>query len=115
VSIQSEGWIAAKMMAKLPDFDNLPPVEGMPQGCAWGIFDKDGKKDLRGTLNLLTPDVVAAACKEARDGVSISLKYAVESVFQETHLADLAQLASECIQVSYAWADRSDAQGNDNS
>jgi hypothetical protein len=56
------------------DFDDLPTVEGMPQGCAWGVFDRDSKKDLKGTLNLLTPDVVAAACKEARDGVSISLK-----------------------------------------
>lgn len=62
------------MAAKLPAFDDLPPVQGMPQGCAWGIFDKDGKKDLRGTLNLLTPEVVTAACKEARDGISISLK-----------------------------------------
>ncbi|KAF2740338.1 hypothetical protein EJ04DRAFT_540048 [Polyplosphaeria fusca] len=59
----------------LPDFDSLPSVEGMPQGCAWGFFDRDGKKDLRGTLNLLTQPVVAAACAEARDGVSISLNW----------------------------------------
>ncbi len=59
---------------QLPDFDDLPKVESMPQGCAWGIFDKDGKKDLLGTLNLLTPSVVRGACAEARDGVSISLK-----------------------------------------
>lgn len=63
------------MPLQVPDFDDLPAVEGMPQGCAWGIFDKDGKKDLRGTLNLLTQDVIAAACKEARDGVSISLNW----------------------------------------
>lgn len=60
--------------SQLPKFDDLPPVEGMPQGCAWGIFDKDGKKDVLGTLNLLTQPVIAAACTEARDGVSISLK-----------------------------------------
>lgn len=60
--------------ANAPSFDDLPAVEGMPHGCAWGVFDKDGKKDLRGTLNLLTPDIVAAACTEAKDGVSISLK-----------------------------------------
>jgi hypothetical protein len=58
----------------IPDFDDLPKVEGMPQGCAWGVFDKDGKKDLLGTLNLLTPGVVAAAATEVKDGVSISLK-----------------------------------------
>ncbi|KAL6703137.1 hypothetical protein ACN47E_010199 [Coniothyrium glycines] len=63
------------MTFSTPDFDDLPAVPGMPQGCAWGIFDKDGKKDLLGTLNLLTPDVVAAACKEARDGVSVSLNW----------------------------------------
>lgn len=62
-------------MSTIPDFDDLPKVEGMPQGCAWGIFDKDGKKDLLGTLNLLTPDVVAAAAAEVKDGISISLKY----------------------------------------
>jgi hypothetical protein len=64
------------MASSIPDFDDLPSVEGMPQGCAWGVFDKDGKKDLCGTLNIITQDIVAAACKEARDGISISLKYA---------------------------------------
>jgi hypothetical protein len=68
-----------RMPFTVPEFDDLPTVDGMPQGCAWGVFDQDGKKDLRGTLNLLTPDVVAAACKEARDGVSISLKCVVSA------------------------------------
>lgn len=58
----------------LPDYDDLPPVEGMPKGCAWGIFDKNGEKDIYGTLNLLTPEVIKAAGAEVRDGVSISLK-----------------------------------------
>ncbi|GJC99121.1 hypothetical protein CH63R_11189 [Colletotrichum higginsianum IMI 349063] len=58
----------------LPDYDGLPPVEGMPKGCAWGVFDKDGKKDIYGTLNLLTPEVIKEAGAEIRDGVSISLK-----------------------------------------
>ena len=62
----------------IPDFDSLPPVKDMPQGCAWGIFDKDGKKDVYGTLNLLTPSVVKAAGAEIKDGVSISLKYATQ-------------------------------------
>ena len=62
------------MPLKVPDFDDLPKVEGFPQGCAWGVFDKDGKKDVFGTLNLLTPDVVQAAATEVKDGVSISLK-----------------------------------------
>jgi hypothetical protein len=61
-------------MAYLPKFDDLPPVEGMPQGCAWGVFDKNGNKDLLGTLNLLTPEVVKDAAAEVRQGLSISLK-----------------------------------------
>lgn len=60
----------------IPDFDSLPKVDGMPQGCAWGVFDKDGKKDALGTLNLLTPDVVKEAYKEAKEGISVSLKCA---------------------------------------
>lgn len=60
---------------KLPDFDELPAVEGMPQGCAWGVFDADGKKDVFGTINLLTPDVVTAAASEVVEGISVSLKY----------------------------------------
>ncbi|KAK1468002.1 hypothetical protein CCUS01_06706 [Colletotrichum cuscutae] len=64
----------------LPDYDDLPPVEGMPKGCAWGLFDKDGKKDLFGTLNLLTPSVVKAAGAEIRDGVSISLNWPLDSM-----------------------------------
>jgi len=63
--------------SNLPDFDSLPPVENMPQGCAWGIFDNDGKKDHLGCLNLLTPKVVQEAYKEARDGVSISLNWPI--------------------------------------
>jgi hypothetical protein len=48
----------------------------MPKGCAWGIFDKDGKKDKFGTLNLITPEIVKEAVKEVKEGISISLKYA---------------------------------------
>lgn len=57
-----------------PKFDDLPPVEGMPAGCAWGVFDKDGKKDVYGTLNLIVPDTIKGAAEEVRQGLSISLK-----------------------------------------
>lgn len=63
---------------KVPDFDDLPEVEGMPKGCAWGVFDRDGKKDVYGTLNLLTPKVVREAVQEVKEGVSISLKYEIQ-------------------------------------
>jgi hypothetical protein len=30
----------------------MPPVKDMPQGCAWGFFDRDGKKDELGSKHL---------------------------------------------------------------
>jgi hypothetical protein len=38
-----------------PAFDDLPKVDGMPQGSIWGFYDKDGKKDeAGGTRTLFT-------------------------------------------------------------
>lgn len=65
---------------KLPDFDHLPPVQGMPEGCAWGVFDKDGQKDHLGCLNILTPSVVQKALQEARDGHSVSLNWPINAI-----------------------------------
>lgn len=59
---------------KIPDFDDLPKVKDMPQGCAWGLFDQHGKKDIHGTLNLLTPSIVKAAAAEVKEGHHVSLK-----------------------------------------
>jgi hypothetical protein len=58
----------------LPSFGELPRVDGMPKGCTWGLWDRDGVPDELGTLNLLTPQVVSAAVQEVREGVSVSLK-----------------------------------------
>lgn len=66
-------------MAKVPDFKDLPERNGW-KGDAKGIWDKDGKKDVFGTLNLLTPDVIKAAYKEARDGVSVSLNWPIGAI-----------------------------------
>ncbi|KAJ5513712.1 cyclase [Penicillium fimorum] len=62
-------------MASLPNFDDLPPVRGMPQGCAWGIFDKDDKKDILGTLNLLTREVVKDAAAEVEFNTQASSQW----------------------------------------
>lgn len=59
----------------LPSFEDLPEVEGLPHGCTWGLFDRNGTKDLLGCLNLLSPSVVREALKEAHDGVTISLNW----------------------------------------
>lgn len=58
----------------LPKYANLPPVPGMPPGCAWGIWDADGVKDQIGSLNLLTPENILKAKEEIQTGVSVSLK-----------------------------------------
>ena len=44
------------------------------------MFDKDGKKDVLGTLNLLTPDVVKEAYKELKEGVSVSLNWPIGAI-----------------------------------
>jgi hypothetical protein len=63
-------------MKSLPDYNDLPPVEGMPPGCAWGLWDKPGQpKDQLGSLNLLTPEVVQEAIKEVKTGERCALKY----------------------------------------
>lgn len=37
--------ITGRPTHNFPEFDQLAKVEGQPQGCIWGHFDKDGKKD----------------------------------------------------------------------
>lgn len=58
------------MANPLPPFNALPLDTQGPPGNAWGLF---GENDELGMLNLLTPDVVAAAAKEIKSGVRFSL------------------------------------------
>ncbi|CAG1983170.1 unnamed protein product [Fusarium graminearum] len=67
-------------LSSVPDYDDLPQVEGMPKGCAWGLFDQDGKKDMVGTLNFLTPEVVRNAALGVKDGISISLNWPLNAM-----------------------------------
>ncbi|KIW08442.1 uncharacterized protein PV09_01345 [Verruconis gallopava] len=53
-------------------FDQLPLKKEGPFGNAWGRF---GATDQLGTLNLLTPDVVADAAKEIKTGDRVSLDW----------------------------------------
>jgi len=66
--------------SNIPDYDDLPAVKGMPKGCAWGVFDKDGKKDIYGTINMITPDVVKQAVAEVKEGVSVSLNWPIGAI-----------------------------------
>lgn len=58
----------------LPSFQDLPKLPGLPEGCTWGLWDRDGVRDELGTLNLLTPETVKEASKEINQGISVSLK-----------------------------------------
>jgi hypothetical protein len=53
-------------------------------GCAWGLFDRDGKKDEIGTFNLLTPSVVMRAREEIKTGTSISLNWGLDRLNEIT-------------------------------
>ncbi len=54
----------------LPDFDDLPQLEGMDLRHAWDVFGRD---DVLGSMNLLTPERTAAAATLVRTGQRISL------------------------------------------
>lgn len=43
--------MASEREYAFPDFDELPKIEGQPQGCLWGFFDRDGKKDEVGSMS----------------------------------------------------------------
>lgn len=70
----------------LPDFKDLPPLDGLPQGFAWGVFDGNNdesgskKKDVYGTLNTLTPEIVQAAAREVTEGISVSLNWPLDAI-----------------------------------
>lgn len=54
-----------------PKFEELPLKPGNPKGSAWGLW---GHNDERGTLNLVTGDVVRAAAAECILGRVVNLK-----------------------------------------
>lgn len=61
--------------AALPQFDELPVTPGAPPRSAWGLWGKD---DELGTLNLLTPERVAAAAQLVRAGKRFALNWQLE-------------------------------------
>jgi hypothetical protein len=59
----------------LPSFDELPVAPDKPPRSAWGLFGDD---DQVGTLNLLTPERVAAAARLVRRGQVFALNWEME-------------------------------------
>jgi kynurenine formamidase len=55
-----------------------PKYSELPNGCAWGVFDKDGVKDTVGTINFLTADVVVEANKEVQVGEHVQLDWSLD-------------------------------------
>lgn len=60
---------------KLPSFDELPVKPGNPARSAWGLW---GDEDEVGTINLLTPERVAAAAKLVQSGKVFPLNWELE-------------------------------------
>lgn len=60
---------------RLPDFAELPINSDFPPHSAWGVFGSD---DQIGTLNLLTPERVAAAARLVRHGQVFALNWELE-------------------------------------
>ena len=65
-----------------PPFTSLPLDPYGPRGNAWGLF---GTNDELGMLNLLTPDVVAAAARDIKSGVRISLDWLLDKPLYPTY------------------------------
>jgi hypothetical protein len=59
----------------LPTFAELPIKPGYPPHSAWGVFGDD---DQIGTLNLLTPECIAAAAQLVQRGEIFALNWALE-------------------------------------
>ena len=62
------------MPLSVPKYRELPIISSAPASSAWGVFDKEGKRDALGTLNFITPEAVVAAKEEIRTGESVVLK-----------------------------------------
>ena len=58
------------MSEQLPDFDDLPEIEGLGLRHAWDVFGRD---DALGSINLLTPERVANAASFVQTGDMVPL------------------------------------------
>jgi len=65
-----------------PSFADLPLGKTDPPFSAWGLYGND---DELGTLNLLTPQVVAAAAKEIKTGMRIGLDLPLNYLDNPSH------------------------------
>jgi kynurenine formamidase len=59
----------------VPRYDDLPRLDRLGLPHAWDLF---GHGDAFGTLNYLTPEVVASAAAEVRSGVTVGLSLPID-------------------------------------
>lgn len=71
IATKGSALILPKMADTRPSFSSLPLRDGDPEASAWGLW---GSEDELGTLNLLTPEVVAKASQEVKTGEVVPLK-----------------------------------------
>lgn len=69
------------LMSSRPPFEALPLRLDDPPYSAWGLYGED---DELGTLNLLTPETVVAAKSEIVTGQTISLKFEIQPLSNDT-------------------------------
>lgn len=68
------GWPTRESLEDVPSrprFEDLPLAIDHPKASAWGLW---GQNDERGTLNLITCEVVTLAKQEIKNGLVVSLK-----------------------------------------
>ena len=71
-------WIDYSVMKlSRPPFSSLPFKKDGPPGNAWSLY---GSSDELGSLNLLTPESIAAAAKEITDGVRVCTDWPLNSM-----------------------------------
>jgi hypothetical protein len=68
--------MANPLELKRPPFEDLPLDKSGPPGNAWGLY---GANDELGSLNQLTPAVVASAAGEIKTGERVSLDWSLDN------------------------------------
>jgi hypothetical protein len=79
-----------------PKFSQLPNLPGGPKGCSWAVWNDIHEKqigirekDKLGTLNHLTPSVVAAAANQIKTGDRVALKYVATAALKISSTQDM--------------------------
>jgi hypothetical protein len=89
-----------------PKWEDIPAVPGMPHGCLWGFFDKDGKRDEIGSKHRPPSSLLVLAaqtdCRCSRVCVCLSLCTALNLLTAENLKAAQSEVTTgERVQVGF--------------